>query len=87
VDAGLILGRHATDLSSPYEALRCIGGFEHAALVGSALAAAQLGLQWEAVGESAVIARLLALWLNPSVKPWLQTGSSWFSCACGGRSE
>ncbi|MEA3640000.1 MAG: nicotinate-nucleotide--dimethylbenzimidazole phosphoribosyltransferase [Lamprobacter sp.] len=67
-----ILKRHAAMLNDPYAALRCLGGFEHAALVGSALAAAQLGLEWWALGASAHIALLLAQRLNPSVQPWLQ---------------
>lgn len=72
-DTALILARHAETLewADPYQALRCLGGFEHAALVGSALAAAQLGLAWRAVGTSARIAMLLALRLNPSVRAWL----------------
>ncbi len=76
-DVALILKRHATALgrADPYQALRCLGGFEHAALVGSALAAAQLGLPWWAVGASARIAVLLALRLNPSARPWLHVPS------------
>jgi nicotinate-nucleotide--dimethylbenzimidazole phosphoribosyltransferase len=72
-DAALIRERHAETLerADPYQALRCLGGFEHAALVGSALAAAQLGLAWRAVGTSAWIASLLALRLNPSARAWL----------------
>lgn len=81
-DADLALERHAMALSDPYEALRCLGGFEHAALVGSALAAAQLGLRWQAVGESADIAMQLALCLNPSVEPWLRAESWLSSCGC-----
>jgi nicotinate-nucleotide--dimethylbenzimidazole phosphoribosyltransferase len=69
--AGAILRRHADVLTEPYEALRRIGGFEHAALVGSALAAAQLGLRWVALGESAHVARRLSVRLNPSVAVWL----------------
>jgi hypothetical protein len=69
--AGAILRRHADVLTDPYEALRRIGGFEHAALVGSALAAAQLGLRWVALGESAHVARRLSVRLNPSVAGWL----------------
>lgn len=86
-DVVLVLKRHSRRLSDPYEALGCIGGFEHAALVGSALAAAQLGLPWVAVGESGDIARLLALRLNPSVEPWL-LAESWLPyCLCeSGRS-
>jgi len=70
--AGLILHRHAEALRDPYEALRCLGGFEHAALVGSALAAAQLGVRWLALGTSARIALRLAMELNPSVAGWLE---------------
>lgn len=77
-----VLRQHAKRLTDPYEALRCIGGFEHAALVGSGLAAAQLGLCWVAVDESADIARLLALRLNPSVEPWLLVESGLPSCVC-----
>lgn len=87
-DAVLILKRHASGLSDPYEALRCLGGFEHAALVGSALASAQLGLRWVADGESAEIAMLLAHCLNPSVKPWLRAESVLSACGCkSGRSR
>lgn len=81
IDESCTLRRHASALSDPYRALRCLGGFEHAALVGSALAAAQLGLRWIAVGESAEIAMRLALRLNPSVEPWLQ--AEWSEpCLC-----
>jgi hypothetical protein len=72
VESEHILRRHAAELSEPYEALRRLGGFEHAALVGSALAAAQLGLRWLAAGESAEIAGLLALRINPSVETLLR---------------
>jgi len=80
VDLEPILRRHAMTLSNPYAALRHLGGFEHAALVGSALAAAQLGLRWRGLGESAAIARRLALCLNPSVAPWLRVEAP----ACAG---
>ncbi|MBK1617569.1 hypothetical protein CKO42_03690 [Lamprobacter modestohalophilus] len=75
-DACRLIRRHARTLADPYAALRCLGGFEHAALVGSALAAAQLGLAWRALGASACIALLLALRLNPSVRPWLHPASA-----------
>jgi hypothetical protein len=75
-DARRLLRRHAAALTDPYAALRCLGGFEHAALVGSALAAAQLGLAWRAWGASACIALLLALQLNPSTRPWLHPASA-----------
>ncbi|WP_462320223.1 nicotinate-nucleotide--dimethylbenzimidazole phosphoribosyltransferase [Halochromatium sp.] len=81
IDASCILRRYASALSDPYRALGCLGGFEHAALVGSALAAAQLGLRWIAVGESAEIARRLALVLNPSVELWLR--AEWSECCLG----
>lgn len=70
--AGAILHRHGDALADPYEMLRRIGGFEHAALVGSALAAAQLGLRWVALGESARVARRLAVRLNRTVALWLE---------------
>ncbi|WP_428995687.1 nicotinate-nucleotide--dimethylbenzimidazole phosphoribosyltransferase [Lamprobacter modestohalophilus] len=79
-DACRLLRRHAATLADPYSALRCLGGFEHAALVGSALAAAQLGLAWRALGASACIALLLALRLNPSVRPWLHPASVLTGC-------
>lgn len=80
VDAYRLLRRHAATLADPYSALRCLGGFEHAALVGSALAAAQLGLAWRALGASARLALLLALRINPSVRPWLQPVSALSGC-------
>ncbi len=75
-----ILRRHGKALSDPYEALRCLGGFEHAALVGSALAAAQLGLPWLALGASAQVALRLAVALNPSVVPWLEAARCGSGC-------
>lgn len=83
-EADLILKRHRMTCTDPYAALRCLGGFEHAALVGSALAAAQLGLRWMAVGETAALAMFLALCLNPSVAPWLEAESPPCSCLRGG---
>jgi NaMN:DMB phosphoribosyltransferase len=77
------MARHADQRVDAYQALRCMGGFEHAALVGSALAAAQLGLRWRPIGETAVIAMLLARSLNPSVQPWLQADAAvWLQPGC-----
>jgi len=67
-----ILARHARVLHQPYPALRHLGGLEHAALVGAALAAAQLGLPVLGMGPSASIGVSLAVRLNASIAPWVR---------------
>lgn len=64
----------------PYQALRRAGGREQAALAGAALAAAQLGLPLMLFGAGAHVAAGLAVQLNDSVSPWLQSAPG-----CAGR--
>ncbi len=62
---------HKTLLTEPYEVLRCLGGFEIAALVGSYIACAQKGIPIVVDGFITTAAALVATRINPSVKPWL----------------
>lgn len=55
----------------PLDILRCLGGFEIAALVGSYIAAAQAGIAILVDGFIASAAALLACRINPSVSSWL----------------
>lgn len=65
------LARHAGELASPLDILRCVGGFELAALAGSQIAAAQAGLPVLVDGFITTAAALLAVRINPAVRPWL----------------
>lgn len=65
---------HKLALTSPFEILRHLGGFEIAALVGALLSAAQQGLPVLVDGFIVSVAALLAQSLNPSVRPWLLFG-------------
>ena len=58
----------------PLEVLRCLGGFEIAALTGAYVAAAQRGIPSLVDGFICTAAALLACWINPSVRPWLLFG-------------
>lgn len=62
--------RHA-DIDGPGEQLRCLGGFEIAALTGAFTAAAQAGLPVLVDGFIATVAALAAVRINPGVRPWL----------------
>lgn len=55
----------------PYEVLRCVGGFEIAALVASYIAAAQRGIPILVDGFICTAAALLAVAINPGVRAWL----------------
>lgn len=66
-----IPAQHADASKDPYTALRYLGGFEHAALVGAMLSAAQLGLPLLSLGSSASVAARLAVRLNGSIEPWV----------------
>ena len=55
----------------PLEALRCLGGFEIAALTGAYIGAAQKGIPVLVDGFIATAAALIACRLNPSVSDWL----------------
>ncbi len=54
--------------------LHCVGGFEIAALTGSYLRAAQQGIAILVDGFIASVAALIALRLQPEIKPWMILG-------------
>src|SRR5204862_8036562 len=62
---------HSAALASPLESLRRLGGFEIAALAGSYLACAQLGVPVLVDGFIATSAAAVAVKLNEQIKPWL----------------
>ncbi|GLQ96652.1 nicotinate-nucleotide--dimethylbenzimidazole phosphoribosyltransferase [Dyella mobilis] len=64
------LERHA-DASTALEQLRCLGGFEIAALTGAYVAAAQAGLPVLVDGFITTTAALAAVTIQPDVRPWL----------------
>ncbi|RDS84480.1 nicotinate-nucleotide--dimethylbenzimidazole phosphoribosyltransferase [Dyella monticola] len=53
------------------EQLRCVGGFEIAALTGAYLAAAQAGMPVLVDGFITTAAALVAVTIQPDVRPWL----------------
>lgn len=55
----------------PYEQLRAFGQVEIAALVGTAIACAQIGLQVSLPDRLGGLAAATALRLNPSIRDWL----------------
>ncbi|WP_432474801.1 nicotinate-nucleotide--dimethylbenzimidazole phosphoribosyltransferase [Amphritea sp. HPY] len=57
--------------SDPLEALRCLGGFEIAALAGAYISCAQQGLPALVDGYITTAAALVAVKLQPGVKDWL----------------
>lgn len=61
---------HKASLSDPLELLRCVGGFEIAALTGAYIAAAQLGLPVIVDGFICSAAALAAIKIEPSVSAW-----------------
>lgn len=65
------LARHVTHFSDPLEILRRLGGFEIAALTGSYIACAQIGIPVLVDGFIATSAALAATRLNPSIDHWL----------------
>jgi len=65
------LARYQQLDQSPLELLRCIGGFEIAALTGAYISAAQQGLPVLIDGYISSVAALLAVNLQPTIKPWL----------------
>lgn len=64
------LARHAA-ASSAFDQLRCLGGFEIAALVGAYIAAAQAGIPVLVDGFISTTAALVAVTIQPGVRPWL----------------
>lgn len=73
VEQALALHRDAmTDQSAPaWETLRRLGGLEIAAMVGAMIAAAQRGLPVLVDGFIVSVAALVAVNLQPGVRPWL----------------
>ncbi|MEN8169501.1 MAG: nicotinate-nucleotide--dimethylbenzimidazole phosphoribosyltransferase [Pseudomonadota bacterium] len=65
------LALHRDAMTSPLDILRCVGGFEIAALCGAYIAAAQRGLPVLVDGFISSSAALLALRINPAIAPWL----------------
>lgn len=65
------LALHRDLLISPLEVLRCVGGFEIAALCGAYISAAQAGLPVLVDGFISSSAALMALRINPAIAPWL----------------
>jgi nicotinate-nucleotide--dimethylbenzimidazole phosphoribosyltransferase len=65
------LALHRNAMVSPLAVLRCVGGFEIAALCGAYIAAAQQGLPVLLDGFISSSAALLALRVNPAIAPWL----------------
>jgi nicotinate-nucleotide--dimethylbenzimidazole phosphoribosyltransferase len=64
------LAQHA-QAQGPLEYLRCLGGFEIAALVGAFIAAAQAGIPVLVDGFITTTAALVAVRVQPQVQPWL----------------
>lgn len=65
------LALHKEKMRLPLDVLRCLGGFEIAALCGAYIAAAQQGLPVLVDGFISTSAALMALHINPSIEPWL----------------
>lgn len=65
------LALHRDKMGSALEILRCVGGFEIAALCGAYIAAAQSGLPVLVDGFISSSAALMALRINPAIAPWL----------------
>jgi len=68
IERSLVLHR---DVTEPLEQLRCLGGFEIAALVGAYLAAAQQGLPVLVDGFITTAAALAAVRIQPACRPWM----------------
>ena len=69
IEAALAL--HGDDLSTPLDVLRCVGGFDIAALTGAYIACARSGMPALVDGFIATVAALVAVRLNPGVADWL----------------
>ncbi len=66
---GLLL--HKNTMPMPVDVLRCVGGFEIAALTGAYIACAQKGLPVVVDGFISSVAALVAIKINPQVKEWM----------------
>ena len=67
----LALQRHSSSLGNPLESLRCLGGFEIAALVGAYISSAQRGLPVLVDGFIGSVAALMATRISPATSNWL----------------
>ncbi|MEQ1629905.1 MAG: nicotinate-nucleotide--dimethylbenzimidazole phosphoribosyltransferase [Gallionella sp.] len=65
------LALHDLSCDEPLDVLRCLGGFEIAALTGAYLAAAQHGIPVLIDGFITTVAAMLAVQINPEVRGWL----------------
>lgn len=65
---------HRNALSEPLSALRCLGGFEIAALVGAYISAAQAGLPIMVDGFISTSAALIASKILPGIEEWYFLG-------------
>ncbi|VAW60336.1 Nicotinate-nucleotide--dimethylbenzimidazole phosphoribosyltransferase [hydrothermal vent metagenome] len=69
IKSGLLL--HKGKMKTPLDALRCVGGFEIAALTGAYLACAQKGLPVVIDGFISSVAALAAVKINSQAKDWM----------------
>jgi len=67
IEDAITLHKAKTDM----EILRCLGGFEIAALAGAYISCAQQGIAVLVDGFISTSAALMAVAINPSIKPWL----------------
>lgn len=65
------LDRHRPALGDPLQVLRCVGGFEIAALAGAYIACAQQGIPALVDGFITTTAALTAVRLRPAIDSWL----------------
>ncbi len=66
-----VLSRYENLASQPMETLRCLGGFEIAALVGAYISCAQAGIPALVDGYITTAAALVAVLFQPAVREWL----------------
>ncbi|GHA02432.1 nicotinate-nucleotide--dimethylbenzimidazole phosphoribosyltransferase [Arenicella chitinivorans] len=68
---GRAIEHHKPNIRGALDVLRCVGGFEIAALVGAYIQSAQRGIPVLVDGFITTAAALVAVRLNPSTRPWL----------------
>lgn len=68
------LDLHALNADQPLDILRCVGGFEIAAMTGAYIRAAQRGIPVLVDGFVSTAAAMVAAVLKPEVKDWLLYG-------------
>jgi len=71
VTRGLALHAFGGEKVDALKALQCLGGFEIAGLVGAYIACAQVGITVLVDGFISSVAALVAVNINPSIRPWL----------------